>query len=218
MPTTTASDLHREIQQLLPWYINQTLSYEQHQQVEQHLKQCLVCRREWLNLQKLAEQIIAPSDLEVSAEASFARLRMRLGKHCQAKSVSSTPIPTSLPSRRYQRAAIASLSLAASLLLLIGLSIWPTEKAMVNFEYTTLSASQPIQSEHALLKVVFAKEMSSEVMDELLARIQAQKIGQANSMGAFTIKLDTASHMTTDQALALLRSHRGVLLAEPVRQ
>lgn len=78
MSTITVSNVHQEIQHLLPWYINQTLEFQQQQQVEQHLKHCLVCRRDWLELQKLAEKIVAPSDLDSAADVSFAQLRLQL--------------------------------------------------------------------------------------------------------------------------------------------
>lgn len=218
MNTITDNDIHQQIQQLLPWFINQTLAQPEQQQVEQHLKQCLVCRREWLDLQKLAEQITAHGDLEAAAAASFARLRTQLGKQQSVAAVTTTPHQPAKANRRHQIAAIASLSLAASLLLLIGPSISPTNTTMVNHDFTTLSTSRPAMAEQGLLRVVFAKDIANDKIFELLAQIQAQTIDQANSVGAYTIRLDAASQLTTAQALALLRSHSEVLLAEPVQQ
>lgn len=203
------SGLHEETQQLLPWYINQTLSPEQDSLVEQHLQQCLICRRDWLDLQKLAAKIIAPTELEATADASFGQLLAKL----------NPPVALSkakpLKQRRYQVAAMLSFGLAASFLLLLMPSLPTLQHTFQVADYHTLSAERTEPSHGNLLKVVFAPGLPNQRADDLLAKIHGRRIDQANSAGAFTIQLDADGGLDIDQALAILRRHDEVLLAEP---
>ena len=206
-------DLHQEVQLLLPWYINETLSPDQHQLVDQHLKQCLVCRREWLVLHKLADALIESSAMETASAASFAQLRHQLAPQQSAKVV-----PINTIKRRIPFSALAGFGLAASLLLVLlnpGVSVLtnPAEQTV----YSTLSASPAETHEGKLLKIVFEQNLPSQAIERLLESIHAQKIDQPNSLGAFTVRLNESSDLSIEQTLALLRTHKGVLLAEPVQ-
>ena len=76
--TFPLTDDHQQIQLLLPWYVNHSLEQNERKQVENHLRSCILCRRELVVLRKLAEDVNQSSVLDVAAEASFARLRGKL--------------------------------------------------------------------------------------------------------------------------------------------
>jgi hypothetical protein len=50
---------HREIVELLPWYLNQTLQSKQRTQVESHLRECSFCRQELEELSGLQKVVAA---------------------------------------------------------------------------------------------------------------------------------------------------------------
>lgn len=211
---STEHDLHQEVQLLLPWYINKTLSPDQHQLVDQHIKQCLVCRREWLDLQKLADTLIESSAMETASAASFTQLRHQLNSKNSAKVV-----PINTFKRHIPFSALAGFGLAASLLLvllnpaILGLT-HPAEQTL----YSTLSASPTEIHEGKRLKIVFEQNLSSESIERLLESIHAKKVDQPNSLGAITVHLNESSDLSIEQTLAMLRTHKGVLLVEPVQQ
>ena len=212
-PSATEHDLHQEIQSLLPWYINKTLSPEENLRIDQHLKQCLICRHDWLACQKLSETLIGSDALKMASDASFEQLRHQLA---------SKPIASIVPIRAKKRQiplpALAGFGLAASILLVVftpKLSDLtnPAEQAL----YSTLSARPTEPFEGKLLRIVFKQNLTSQSIDNLLKTIHAQKIDHPNSLGAFTVRLDNSSDISFDQTLALLRSHEGVLFAEPIQ-
>ena len=41
--TSPSTDQHQQIQLLLPWFLNQSLEHNEHQQVESHLGSCSLC-------------------------------------------------------------------------------------------------------------------------------------------------------------------------------
>lgn len=70
------SPAHREIDALLPWYVNRTLTDDEYGRVEAHLSECARCQREldWLcELRSAASEPGMPT--EDHADASLERLR-----------------------------------------------------------------------------------------------------------------------------------------------
>ncbi len=59
---------HREILELLPWYVNKTLHPEESQQVERHLRSCSECQRQLEELGSL-QKAVAVETLQFSSEA-----------------------------------------------------------------------------------------------------------------------------------------------------
>ena len=89
--TSPSTDQHQQILLLLPWYLNQSLEQDERQQVESHLRSCILCRRELVVLRKLAAAVKQSSDLDVAAEASFASLRAKLQT---AEPIRQNPVPS----------------------------------------------------------------------------------------------------------------------------
>lgn len=232
-PTLSSADTHSELVLLLPWYVNQTLSSNEHQLVERHLKSCLICRRELLNLRKLSAAVQGAADLDMAADASLAGLRMKM-----QQAGDSRPMPSSLfaqsasrggkgeqtanglsakPERFWTRFGNTGkgLAIAASLLLVmapVALNYLPLS---TTGDYYTLADARPDSRPVGQLRVVFTKTMPPEEIDRLLRGINAVRVDGPNSMGAYTINLTVSER---EQALALLRGRQDVILAEPIIQ
>ncbi len=206
------SDLHQQIQLLLPWYMNQSLQPEERHQVESHIRHCLLCRRELVSLQKFAGAITASSDLEVAADSSFASLRSKLPVRAPAKASRFAKLS------RFCRQGAVQFAMAATLLLaIIPLTLHTMQTNTVDNFYT-LSSARPELGSGKQLRVVFDKSMSGTEVDAVLVAIHAQKMDAPNSVGALTISLDSVDGPKLEDAIALLRSRPDVLLAEPVMQ
>ncbi len=69
--------LHLEIVESLPWYLNGTLETEERGKVAEHLKNCLLCRRELEELKGLQKAITVPT-FEFSTETAIATTMQRI--------------------------------------------------------------------------------------------------------------------------------------------
>lgn len=229
------ADTHSEIVLLLPWYVNQSLPADERQHVEKHLKSCLICRRELLNLRKLSTAVQRSTDLEVAAEASFAGLRAKMQQAGQSRPMPSMALdkagawPGKLEQpgggwfgqrRRFWKGAGNAgkgLAIAASVLLVALPMAMKYLPLSAGGDYYTLANAKPDANFAGQLRVVFAKQLPENAIDSLLSQIDAVRVDGPNSAGAYTVRL-TNGTLDRDQALALLRGRQDVILAEPIVQ
>jgi hypothetical protein len=230
------ADQHQQIQLLLPWYHNQTLDQNERQQVENHLRSCLICRREMNEVSKLATAIKQSSVLDVAADTSFASLREKLQT---TRPVTQTPAPfldpstvtgtnkiasatsglsgdTSNRSRwkfRFNSRTLKSFAIAASIfLVIIPVMMQFGQQSSGTADYFTLSATKQEVLGGAKLRVVFEKSLSVVGIESLLEKIHGQIVDGPNLVGGYTLRLG----IDKDTAIALLRSESDVVLVEPV--
>ncbi len=238
--TSPSTDQHQQILLLLPWYLNKSLEHDERQQVESHLRSCILCNRELLILRKLAAAVKQSSDLDVAAEASFAGLRPFLktneGVRQNPEPSNNQPTPGWSGKRanaapglsgnaanqhswllRLSGSTVTRFAIAASMLLAMIPLIMQYGRSPATTDYYTLSAAKPESPAGTKLRVVFSKSLPDAGIDALLEKIHGQRIEGPNSAGAYTVKLD-AGKATLDStaAITLLRNQQNVLLAEPV--
>lgn len=223
---SSSANSHANLVLLLPWYVNNTLNASEHQQVEQHLRSCLICRRELIALRKLAVEVKQATDLDVAAEASFAGLQAKLQKKSvmSVNTVVAFKTQADLSESTENRPRLLSFSakgwaIAASLLLAMTLPLMmQNQQHDSDFAgYYTLSAAKPEVTHSNQVRVVFAKHLADKDVEGLLKKIHATKVDGPNSVGAYTLSFtadDQQNNLT--ESVALLRSQEGVILAEPV--
>jgi hypothetical protein len=225
---------HEKVSLLLPWYLNKSLQGDELQQVEQHLRSCLICRREMQALDKLSKAVRQPSDLEMAAKLSFAGLKNKLPMPPAGVSASESfsnpvasqsygllrPLKTrnllkAMPRFAYPYLAIAATVFMAVIPLLL---YFPNAKLTAN--YYTLAAAKPEAVAGPQLRVVFSPALPKSQIDAVLQQIQGQVVDEPNSVGAYTVKLTHADspNSSIEAALAFLRRQPVVVLAEPVLQ
>lgn len=214
--TVTTSDLHQQTVLLLPWYINQSLQTEDREQVENHIRSCLLCRRELVNLRKLATAVMDLSDLEAAAESSFASLRSKLPAKDYALSSSGNPSSTT-SLIRFTRQRVIQLAIAASLLLTIIPLTLNRIQPNITDNFYTLSDARLTLTNSKQLRIVFAKSLSKNEIATILASIHGQQLGEPNSVGAITVRLAEIDSTDLDKAITLLRHRPDVLLAESMQ-
>ncbi|WP_445369647.1 anti-sigma factor family protein [Methylomonas sp. BW4-1] len=231
-PTSSPSTSHSDIVLLLPWYVNQSLTVNERQQVDQHLKSCLVCRRELLTLQKLAAAVQQAADLDVAAEASFAGLRAKMQTASQLPRSKQIDIPREQlggsnvkpfrPGMGFWRIASNTgkgLAIAATLLLVTLPAAVQYLRPANTSDYHTLSAAKPDAGATGQIRVVFAKNLMEKDIDAALSQIDGIRVDGPNSVGAYTVKIATGKpDADMAGALAALRGRQDVILAEPILQ
>jgi hypothetical protein len=221
---------HEKVSLLLPWYLNKSLQSDELQQVEQHLRSCLLCRREMQALDKLSKAVRQASDLEMAAELSFAGLKNKLPMYPAAESFSNPlarqssglfrPLKARSPHKALLRFSYPYLAIAATVLMAVIPLLLYFPDAKFKADYYTLAAAKTEAVTGPQLRVVFSPALPKSQIDAVLKQIQGQLIDEPNSVGAYTVRLTHADspNNSVEAALAFLRRQPVVVLAEPVLQ
>ena len=197
---------HTRAFELLPWLINGTLEGGEREAVEQHVRACIVCRRELKEQNALHAAVRARRTVDVSAEAGFDRLDRELDA-----------VPGAAPSRwriRYGSAAAFALATAAGVAVLAVL-LWLTPlPGLDRGGYETL-ATPP--AEGALLDIVFADDTTAAQMQELLDRIDGEIVAGPTEVGRYSVRVvgDQAKRRKLDELLRVLAADPHVRFAGP---
>jgi hypothetical protein len=186
---------HTRAFELLPWLINGTLAGTDREFVEEHLRACIVCRRELKEQQRLHAAVRARRTVDVSAEAGFDRLdreldaaRARNRPHWHA---------------RYAKAAPFAMAAAAGVALLAVLLWFTPLPDLDRAGYETLATTP---ADTALIDVVFADETTAAEMQELLDEIGGEIVAGPSELGRYSVRL--AGGKAT-------REHLDALAADP---
>lgn len=224
------SDLHQRVKLLLPWYIKRSLEPKEQRMVEKHVDRCLRCRHELIGLRKLDQAVNQSADMDVAADISFASLQNKMHKHQELQSAG--PARAFLGRIKPQRSLLsllqqglkvdwlrAGMGFAVVALLLLFPLAWMQQVSSHADTFYTLSAGKPELATRSQLRVVFSQGTDQTKVHSILAKIGAQQVEGPNSMGAFTITLDTANHAgDLIAAVSYLREQSDVIFAEPVLQ
>jgi hypothetical protein len=227
---------HQELSQLLPWYVNKTLQRAEQKEVEKHLTVCLTCKRELIQLQKLAQAVIQEGSLDSAEQASFSRLKKRLhsGQQLDLQSLPQQARPekqqisvagnvSQLGDARKQgwkNSAIPRPALAMATALLLSLSVLMSRHAEIGLQqennFRTLSDAQPETINANEIRVVFAEGVNQQQKNKILGLVHGQYVGNPTAQGVHTIRL--ANGIAPKQLLdviELLRKDSNIIFAEP---
>lgn len=190
---------HTRAFELLPWLINGTLAGTEREAVEQHVRACIVCRRELKEQQRLHASVRARRTADVSAEAGFDRLDSELDAAADA----------ARPRWRFTYAIATKFAAAAAAgVAVLAILLWFTP--LPNLDrggYQTL-ATPPADA--ALVDIVFAEETTAAQMQDLLADIDGEIVAGPSRLGRYSVRV--ASDQSSDQQLDKLLH---VLAADP---
>jgi anti-sigma factor RsiW len=224
---------HRRVGELLPWYVNGTLSPDERQAVEGHLEVCTRCREEERACRAESAALREAGEVAPSAHpARFARLMARIDQGAPARApfwdrfgdrFRSGPGAGGSPVRWALAAQLAVILVLAGLLLRDrgprGLREGaPVEPAAV---YRTLS--EPAVPAPALapgtaparLRVLFAEDATERQIRQILLEVHGQIAAGPSSFGAYTVEVP-AGDEPPEIVLAHLRSRPEVRFAERI--
>jgi hypothetical protein len=225
---------HQELSLLLPWYVNKALQGAELNAVENHLAVCLTCKRELIQLQKLAQAVIQEGSLDSAEQAAFSRLKKRLhtGRHLDLPSFSQQGRPEQhnigisgnirqLSNARKQGWMNSARPLAMAAAMLMTLSLLMPRHVEDGLQqgnsFKTLSDTQQETVSANEIRVVFAEETSQHQKNKILERIHGQFISDIPSaQGVYAVRLErgiAAKHLL--DAVELLRKDASIIFAEP---
>ena len=197
------SDDHKAAWELLPWFINDTLTADEQRLVERHLNDCLVCRQEIGVLSKLATEL-QHRPRNVACENALAELHHRMDQ---------APVASYFP-----------WAAAASLVVVIGLAFISSNRVtdgLVDFSdgYQTLGSDPSFGTNQfgRSARVVFRPDVDSKEIVSLLDEVDASIASGPSRRGAYTVSFSgTLSSRAQQNAIRNLRDSGRVLFVEPV--
>ena len=211
---------HREVAELLPWYVNGTLRGRELERLTQHLERCDFCRDELAQQQRLADLIRSSEDLASSPERDLERLTERLDREAESESSKREESSGGLVGRFrdgfHGLAAPVRWALAAQLVVIVALGaalLRGHKETGGEFETKAAPSAAMAGGEAAWIRVVFDATASEGEIRSLLIESGSQIVAGPSPFGVYTIESSSGSDQ---QALDSLRSSDLVVFAEPV--
>lgn len=195
---------HDEIDSLLPWYVNKTISEEDRHRVEEHLSGCADCQSEVLFLKRLEEAV----ETEPSPVPSPGLLKDTLDRITRRRLNLFDRLAEWLaPAPRLRWAAIATgLAIVLQTTVIVGLLSRSGEKT-----YETLTVTSTQQETGPRIVIAFEKNVTETVMRETLHTIRGQIVSGPSPLGFYIVELPKEESLSIDKRLEELRAKKEVI-------
>jgi hypothetical protein len=226
---------HQRVWELLPWYVNGTLSSPDRERVEDHLPGCRRCQDEVETCQRTAVSIkglgeVAPSPHPVQLQRVLTRIdRMESmdeddeAGRLEAGEREEQPVAAGRWFGVPRRALQALVAQAALIVLLVGALAWREMRSSAvrssgssSALYQTLSdpAPAPLPGGTLRLRLMFSPRATEKEIRDLLLAVHAEITAGPSPFGVYTVEITAAGHPVS-VVLTRLRSDSVVILAEP---
>jgi hypothetical protein len=237
MDAERTDDLHRQVWELIPWYVNATLSPAEARRVDDHVVACPRCRREVEAQRELAAELRRAGEEELpplphrGAERLLARLDgadedggITAGPDAVGEAVGDARGETDVaasgtagPGGNAPPWWLPAAGLAAALLAALGLALWSPAPAPPAFRTLTdapAAASSPGIGETSgqRVRLVFAPTASERELRRLLLAENGSLVAGPSPYGVYTARFPRPD----DARLDRLRASPLVVFAEPV--
>ncbi len=185
--------------ELLPWYVNQTLSAQEQREVEDHLHNCARCQQEISLLQHMREEVQA-TPLDLPGELGLKRLLSEINTQ-QFPPQRQHPVQS--PTWWKTLAIAASFIIVAQAGLLMNAYFF--SKPMV-----LLSGPQ---NDGIVLQITFLPTVTEGKMRETLLAIEGTVIDGPGQLGIYRIRLNLSpsNQKEIKGAIAYLKQHTTVI-------
>jgi len=203
---------HSELLELIPWYLNGTLSDAEKRALDGHLPLCAECRSELEQWRSLAARLTEDDPALLPHPIGFRRLVERLvDDAAEPEEPSGGSRRRAVPSGRIWRRVV--IAQAAAIVVLAWVAISPARRPPPEPSFHTL-ADAPQRSEAWRLRIVFAERTSERELRALLLPLDASIVGGPSPLGVYTVAIP--DRFAVAETLAALRGRAAVQFAERV--
>ena len=211
---------HREIGELLPWFVNGRLSDADRQRVDAHLRGCGACGDELTMQRRIYEVMSVEAGVEHMPMAGLNRLRRRI-ESLDAAAPAPAPGAPQVATRseapdawssRQRRGAIAA-SLAMMVVGAFAALLWNQHERRIAPAYYTVTttASQPA---NAAIRAVFVPTVTLSELQALLDEAHLRIVSGPTEAGVYSLAVSGSP--SVGWSLQRLRGHDVVRFAESV--
>lgn len=171
---------------LLPWYVNDTLDGEERARVERHLAGCAHCRAELELLKAVRGEVRALDTVEGPGELARARLLREARRTGGARS-------------RWLPLALAASLAVVALQAVVLMSVWLPQDG-----YAPLGAAPA----GVVLQVRFAPEATEREMRAALAAVNGSIVDGPGALGVYRVRLEGVRPEENERIAAALGALR----------
>lgn len=201
---------HQAAQELLPWFVTNTLDAEEMALVREHLRTCTQCRGDTDMQRTLRAMQPLPSALP-NAERAFARLRPLLETAPrQSAQKPAQHLPSGFLRRLGTGASMMRLALAAQAVIIAMLAILLMRPDPAPVLYRALGTPAGAAGN---VVVMFKPDTTERELRRILQESGARLVDGPTAADAYVLHIPRAHQQ---QAIVMLRSKSAVMLAEPL--
>jgi len=178
---------HTETAELLPWFATGTLEPIEQAKVEQHLMECIACRKDLRDVQAMMLNITDTDNPDPATGFGFSRLKARIEKieTGRRQGISVRTLTTQwLASSPWIRGAL----LAQTALLLVLSSYLFLANPTPQY-YHTLGATPALANTRTKMVVVFNSASAERKIRDVLIRVDARIVDGPTPEGAYTLEV-----------------------------
>jgi Putative zinc-finger len=177
-------NVHERIAELMPWYVNGTLSDEEHAGVEKHLNECLPCRAALREERQIQSLVRAQDDVPLGAGHGVADLLQEIDRG--GKRAAPRPLRPRL-GLGLSAAAVAGAMIAAWILLTP-----PSPQTSVgSTSFTTLTDGGDAAANR--IDIVFSDTTDEAEIRRIIASVGATLVSGPSSVGRYTVSVPAES-------------------------
>lgn len=180
----SAGDRHQHVTELMPWYVNGSLSETETVVVEQHVHGCLTCYARLQHERKLRSLVYGAERPRASPEHGFERLMENVEGRRRARQGARV----SAGSARGLR--MAALGAAAAFIVLIAAGLVLVRGTAPEAGPFRGLTSADVEAGRPRIDVVFAAGVSEGEMRTLLREIDGTIVAGPSRVGRYTIELE----------------------------
>jgi Putative zinc-finger len=205
---------HREVSELIPWYVNGRIGDADRQRVDTHLRDCADCCGELQLQRQVQAAMTADPGIEYMPTASLKRLQARLDGLDAAPDAARAggadrPAQRSM---RWGRSMAASVAVMALAIGMLAAGLWTRRQVHARpldyFTVTTAAAHPPQE----VIRAVFAPATTLVELQRILDEAHLRIISGPSEAGVYSLAAN--SSLSVSASLGLLRTHAAVRFAE----
>jgi anti-sigma factor RsiW len=173
--------VHKEIVELIPWYVNGTLPPDERTDVEKHLNECLPCRAALREAQRIRSLVDGHDDVPIGMEHGFSDLLRRIdGRRSRRWAFRSGP--------RLAYGAAAACAAIAGWLLLNGLR---APEATDRAPFTTLTDGANFPDMR--IDIVFSDATTEADIRGIIDSVGGRLVSGPSELGRYTVAVEAES-------------------------
>jgi predicted anti-sigma-YlaC factor YlaD len=206
------TDVHRTVDELLPWYANGTLEGEERARVERHLAECELCRDEMALLRGVSDAASAIVAETPSIPDALGKTLARIDEWEQTRRPSFAARVRAFAASVFEMPKVPRLVLATQSALILVLGTVLVLSRLQQPEFTTLSGGNGA-SNAPRLTVVFESSATEEAIRQALQQVGGTLVSGPSAAGVYVVALPKAGddERAVDAAIAALRENRSVI-------
>lgn len=185
--------MHKKVTELLPWYVNGSLSDFQRAEVDRHLGECLPCRAALREEQRIHGLVRDQEDVPIGAAYGLGDLLSRIDeKHASKRPILKRPVYA------FSVAIAGVAAVVAFVFFMQPIAPDPGSASFTTLTDAPLSATNRID-------IIFSDEIESVEISTIINAIDGRIIDGPSELGRHTIALPEDSESAVQAAIEMLQ-------------